>query len=90
MLRITETERNEQSVTYLIEGKVDPSGLTEIDNVCKQANGIELTPILDLSMLSFVERAAVDGFRALSKHRVLMINCSPFLAEQLKLGECNA
>lgn len=90
MLRITETEKTGSSVTYLIEGRVGPSGLQEIDRVCDRAIRSEIAPVLDLSMLSFVDREAVDGFRALTRRPVKMINCSPFLAEQLKLGECNA
>ncbi|QQS39997.1 MAG: hypothetical protein IPM63_11555 [Acidobacteriota bacterium] len=90
MLRITETARTDNSVTYLVEGRVGPSGLKEIDRICSLEIESAVTPVLDLSRLSFVDRAAVEGFRSLKRRPVRMINCSPFLAEQLKLGECNA
>lgn len=90
MLRITETERTGSSVTFLIEGRVGQAGLREIDRVCDGAFALGLAPILDLSSLSFVERAAIEGFRALIGRPVKMVNCTPFLARQLKLDECNA
>lgn len=89
MLRISEKERTGSSVTFLVEGKIGPSGLSEIDSVCTEAIGEGLAPVLDLSRLSFVERAAIEGFRSLRNRPVRMINCSAFLAEQLKFRDCN-
>lgn len=90
MLRITEKERTASTVIYLVEGRIAPAGLEEIESVCTKAISEGLGPVLDMSQLSFVERAAVEGFRSLCRRPVRTINCSPFLAEQLKLGECNA
>lgn len=90
MLRITEKERSDLSVTYLVEGRVGKSGLEEITAVCSRTLEAGSTPVLDLSQVLFVERSAVSGFRSLRSKPVRMINCSPFLVEQLKFGDCNA
>ena len=90
MLRITEKKRTGSSLICAVEGTIDPDGLDEVYAVCTGALAEGLEPVLDLSGVLFVTRAAVVRFRALSELPVDMVNCSPFLAEQLKLDGCNA
>jgi hypothetical protein len=40
--------------------------------------------VLDLANVSFIDAAGVMLFRELTAGRVLVTNCSPFVAEQLK------
>lgn len=87
MLRITPVESNRGAVTLLVEGRVVGRWVEALRLSCERvlASGVTLT--LDLSGVSFVERGAVELFRNLRKRHVSVLNCSIFVAEQLKAQE---
>lgn len=86
MLKITETDRTDYSVTLKLEGHVAEECLLTIKTACDEilASGCRLE--LDMSDVSFVERHAVSFFTDLRSGRVALVNCSPFLREHISRG----
>jgi len=87
MLRITPMESDRGTVTLRVEGRVVGRWAEALKGTCERilAGGATLT--LDLSGVSFVERGAVELFRDLRERQVSLLNCSIFVAEQLKARE---
>ena len=73
------------AVTLLLEGKVIGDAVDELNSSCDQAlaEGRRLT--LDLGGVSFIDRAGVALFHRLAARHVSIVNCSGFVAEQLKV-----
>lgn len=86
MLKITETDRTDYSVTLKLEGHVAEECLSTITAACDEvlASGCRLE--LDMADVSFVERHAVPYFITLRSEHVALVNCSPFLREQIGKG----
>ena len=84
MLRISEADRTTERVVLRLEGDVMGPWVAEMRRACEQvlSEGRRLT--LDLGEVSFVEREAVQVLRELMCREVQLINCSPFISEQLK------
>jgi ABC-type transporter Mla MlaB component len=85
MIRISVTESTGNAVTLLIEGKVIGEAVDELNLCCDQAlaEGRRLT--LDVAGVSFIDRKGVALFHRLAAHQVRVVNCSAFVAEQLKV-----
>ena len=84
MLRISETNTTESSVTLTLEGRMTGPWVREVQDFCQEflGNGRQLS--LDLRELSFVDREGVRLFRILMNRGVVLTNYSPFIAERLK------
>ena len=84
MLKIELMETAGGQPTLRLEGRVIGPWGEEVRRSCEPvlARGAKLA--LDLSEVSFVDRDGVALFRNLSRQRVALLNCSPFVAEQLK------
>jgi len=72
-------------VRLRLEGQVKGPWVPELRRVCAAtgtgiADGLEL----DLAGVTFVDAEGVALFRELVTEGVLVTNCSPFVAEQLK------
>ncbi len=87
MVRISVVDSTESAVTLLLEGKVIGDAVDEVNSSCEQvlAKGRRLT--LDLAGISFIDRNGVALFHRLSARQVSVVNCSGFVAEQLKLRD---
>ena len=74
-------------MTLLIEGKVVGEAVDELNSCCDQAlaEGRRLT--LDVAGVSFIDRKGVALFHRLAARHVSVVNCSAFVAEQLKVRE---
>lgn len=85
MIRISVRESTCDARTLLIEGKVIGEAVDELNSCCEQAlaEGRRLT--LDLSGVAFVDRAGVALFHHLAARQVSVVNCSAFVAEQIKV-----
>jgi hypothetical protein len=85
MVRISVTESTCNAMTLLIEGKVIGDAVDELNSCCDQAlaEGRRLT--LDVAGVSFIDRKGVALFRRLAAHQVSVLNCSAFIAEQIKV-----
>jgi ABC-type transporter Mla MlaB component len=84
MLRISVVDSTGNALTLLLEGKVIGDAVDEVNASCDQAlaEGRRLT--LDLAGISFIDRKGVALFHRLASRQVSIVNCSGFVAEQLK------
>ena len=84
MLRIAIVERVGGSITMRLEGRVIGPWVEELKRLCEPflAGGASLT--LDLAEVSFIGRDGMELFRTLTDHDAVLLNCSPFVGEQLK------
>ncbi len=84
MLRISENGSSDETTTLRLEGQMIGQGVVEVEKVCELclAAGRKLT--LDLTDVSFVDRSGIALLQDLTRREVTLVNCSPFLKEQLK------
>jgi hypothetical protein len=66
------------------EGQMIGPWVNEVRRSCDEVAGAGLEPIVDLGGVSFVDRDGVDLLRALGQRGVAVVNCSSFVAEQLR------
>lgn len=78
---------SDSAVTLLLEGKVIGDAVDELNASSDQAlaEGRRLT--LDLAGVSFIDRRGLALFHRLSTRQVSVVNCSGFVAEQLKVRD---
>lgn len=84
MLRISEMSQSGEGTALKLEGELMGPWVTEVKKACEPflGNGNPLT--LDFADVSLVDRAGVALLKELKRARVRLVNCSPFLTEQLK------
>lgn len=87
MLKITETERTESKVTLKLEGRVAEEWVPEIETACDKALSDGIALAIDMSEVTFVERHTIRLFSELQNRKIDLVNCSPFLSEQLSEGD---
>jgi anti-anti-sigma regulatory factor len=56
----------------------------ELRRTCEPLLARSARLTIDLTNVSFVDRAGIELFRSLREHQVVLSNCSPFVAEQLR------
>ncbi len=83
MLRIEPVDTSIGDCVLRLEGEVVGPWVAEIRRSCDQAlaTGARLT--LELTDVTFIDRAGVELFRRLMRAGVVVVNCSPFLQTQL-------
>ncbi|MFN7949813.1 MAG: hypothetical protein U0Z53_30955 [Blastocatellia bacterium] len=84
MLRIVEEKVTDSDITLRLDGRLVGQWVEVLRTSCEQAfeNGTRLK--LDLAGVSFADLEGVKLLRQLQARQVSLINCSPFLREQLK------
>jgi len=84
MLRIWSVEPPEGTVILRLEGRLIGPWVEELRRSCDRVlpTGAKLT--LDFSEVSFVDRKGIELIRILGNRNVALLNCSAFVAEQLK------
>jgi len=84
MLKIVPGNAPSHETTLHLEGQVIGPWVEELGRVCAPilATGTRLS--LDLSGVSFVSREGVRLLWRLRDEQVILLNCSRFVAEQLK------
>ena len=84
MLKIVESTPQSGVVVLEVEGHVVGPWVEELRRLCERAldAGDELT--LDVARVDFVDRDGVDLLRNLRTRHVPLVNCSAFVAAQLK------
>ena len=87
MLKIVLRENPGKGATLHLEGQLIGPWVEELRRVGEPllADGAELS--LDLSRVSFVSREGVRALWELRDRQVTLLNCSLFVAEQLKAVE---
>ena len=83
MLRISENNASIEIVILLLEGQVSNHGVEITREACDQVLSKDRQLILDVAGVTFADRNGVALLRELQQRQVKLINCSPFLKEQL-------
>ena len=86
MLRISEIGSGREAATLRLEGEVKVPWVKELEIACERLLAEARPVTLDLAEVSFVEREAVGVLIELMRREVKLINCSPFIAEQIKVA----
>ena len=84
MLKISQTERANHSVTLKLEGRVVGEWVCELRQVCERLLNEGLALKLDLADVTFADASGVAALSSFKSRGVTFSNCSPFVEEQLK------
>ena len=86
MLRITPTESSNHHIILRLEGRVAGPWVTELWKACEKALGEKQALVLNLAEVSFLDSAGVTLLAKVRLRGVELVECSPFVAEQLKIA----
>ncbi len=84
MLRIQLLDQQDGTATLELAGRVVGLWVDELSQSCERILGVGGTLSVDLGGVSFVDRYGVEFLKTLRARDVALVNCSPFVAEQLK------
>lgn len=84
MLRIWFTESPDERVTLRLEGRLVGPWVAELRRSCEHVLRRNGRLTLDLGNLSFVDGDGVALVRSLAARDVTLLNCSAFVATQLR------
>ena len=70
--------------TVRAEGQVIGAWVEELRRSCERVLAAEARLVVDLAGVSFADRGGVELLRGLSGRGATVVNCSVFVAEQLK------
>lgn len=84
MLRIQLLDLQDGTATLQLAGRVAGPWVGELSRSCDRLLRVGGTLNIDLLEVTFVDRAGVELLRDLRGRQVALVNCSPFVAEQLK------
>lgn len=84
MLRIQLLDLQDGTATLQLAGRVAGPWVDELSRSCERVLAVGGTLSVDLREVAFVDRAGVEFLRNLRGRQVTLVNCSPFVAEQLK------
>ena len=86
MLKISEPTPADHAVTLKLEGRVIGPWVAELKSACEKHLAEKHAVKLDFADVSFADRAGLALLLRLRSQGVTLVNCSPFLAEELKAG----
>ena len=84
MLKISQVEPVKRSVTLRLEGRVVGPWVAELRQSCEQILGEGCSLRLHLAEVEFVDANGVALISSLRSQGVSLVECPPFVAEQLK------
>lgn len=84
MLRISNPESGELTVTLRLEGQIVGPWVDELRRASERFLGNGHRLVLDLTEVTFADRGGVALLLELQAKVVSLMGCSPFLDEQLK------
>jgi anti-anti-sigma regulatory factor len=84
MLRIVEEDATNNSMRLRLDGRLVGQWVGLLRSSCEQAFHNDGRLVLDLAGVSFADHEGVQLLQQLEQLQVTIINCSPFLREQLK------
>jgi hypothetical protein len=84
VLRIELFAQTDGTTTLELAGRVVGPWVDELARSCERILGVGGTLSVDLGGVSFVDRHGVEFLKTLRARAVAIVNCSPFVAEQLK------
>ena len=84
MLRIELLDQKDGTTTLELAGRVVGPWVDELSRSCERVLAIGSPLSVDLGQVSFIDRDGVRFLQRLRARDVALVNCSPFVAEQLK------
>ncbi|MCI0392014.1 MAG: STAS domain-containing protein [Acidobacteria bacterium] len=84
MLRIVEEKTTNSSTALRLDGSIAGQWVELLRSSCEQVFQSDGHVILDLTGVSFADHDGVQLLRQLEQRQARIINCSPFLREQMK------
>jgi anti-anti-sigma regulatory factor len=84
VLKIELLAKQDGTATLELAGRVVGPWVDELSRSCERILEVGGTLTVDLGGVSFVDRDGVEFLRCLRARAVALVNCSPFVAEQLK------
>jgi anti-anti-sigma regulatory factor len=84
VLRIELHDRKDGTATLELAGRVVGPWVRELSRSCERILAVGGTLSVDLAQVSFVDRDGLEVLQRLRARDVMLVNCSPFVAEQLK------
>ena len=84
MLRIQLLDPLDGTATLQLAGRVVGPWVGELSRSCDRILGVGGTLSVDLGGVLFVDRYGVEFLQRLRARDVALVNCSPFVAEQLR------
>ena len=84
MLKISQTKPVNHAVTLRLEGRVVGPWVTELQHSCEEVLAEGRTLKLHLADVEFMDAQGVTLLSSLRSRGVLLLECPPFAAEQLK------
>jgi len=85
MLKISEPNAN-HATTLKLEGRLVGPWVNQLREICETHLAQEQHVKLDFSDVTYADRGGVALLLHLRSHGVKLVNCSPFLDEELKAG----
>ena len=87
MLKIVALGNSHDATTLMLEGRLIGPWVEELRHSCENALGATTRLILDLGRVTFIDREGIELLRKLADRHAQVTNCSPFVAEQLRVVE---
>jgi ABC-type transporter Mla MlaB component len=84
VLKITIIEATDELVALHLEGKVSGKWVECLENTCAAELKNAARAVIDLSGVSFLDRAGIILLKNLSECGVEIVNALPFITEQIK------
>jgi ABC-type transporter Mla MlaB component len=84
MLKISQPKPANHAVTFKLEGRVIGPWVGELGQLCELMLNEGRALKLDLADVSYVDADGVTVLTGFKARGVVLKNCSPFVAEQLK------
>lgn len=84
MLRIELLDQENGTTTLGLAGRIVGPWVDELSRSCERVLSIGGALSVDLGQVSFVDRDGVQFLKRLRARDVALLNCSPFVTEQLK------
>ena len=84
MLRIVEEKMTNSSTALRLDGSITGQWVELLRSSCEMVFQSDGHVILDLTGVSFADQDGLRLLRKLEQRQVTIINCSPFLREQMK------
>ncbi len=87
MLKISQAERVNHAVILRLEGRVVGPWVTELQKSCDQVLASGQSLKLQLAEVEFMDAKGVALLSSLRSRGVVLLECPPFAAEQLKSND---
>ena len=87
MLKITPAASFNRHATLRLEGRIVGPWVAELRQVCEKILDTGRSVRLDLADVSFADHNGIDLLLSLKARGVALMDCSPFMQEELKTQE---